>query len=55
MMTDKINYWTAELENVPKYDENGYEIFYYATEHTVVNAADFDYQDVQYAVDGLRV
>lgn len=52
--TDKINYWTAELENVPKYDENGYEIFYYATEHTVVNAADFDYQDVQYAVDGSK-
>lgn len=49
---DKINYWTAELESVPKYDENGYEIFYYAVERTVVNAADFDYQDVQYAVDG---
>ncbi len=43
-------HWHAELENLPKYDEYGYEIIYYATEHMDVNSGDFDYQDTGYAV-----
>ncbi len=47
---DKEKHWHAVLSGLPKYDELGYEIIYYATEHTVINAGDFDYQDVEYAV-----
>lgn len=43
-------HWIALLENLPKYDDYGYEIMYYATEHTTVNSKDFDYLDVQYGV-----
>ncbi len=43
-----INNWRVELTNLPKYDSLGYEIIYYATEHTVVDKKTFDYQDVMY-------
>lgn len=48
--TSLSEYWIAELNGLPKYDEYGYEIFYYAVEKTTVNAASFDYQPVQYSV-----
>ena len=31
-------YWTCIFENLPKYDEDGNEIFYYAVENLAVNA-----------------
>lgn len=48
--TSLAKYWVAEVSGLPKYDEYGYEIIYYATEHTIVDAASFDYLPVQYSV-----
>lgn len=50
---DKQWHWIAVMEDLPKYDAFGYEIMYYATEHTTVNSKNFDYLDVQYAVGSL--
>ena len=51
--TDKDNidirhHWHIELSDLPKYDNYGYEIQYYAVENTSVNKAEFDYTDTQY-------
>ncbi len=46
----KDRHWHAVLEDMPKYDSLGYEILYYAVERTAVDAASFDYQDVQYGI-----
>lgn len=46
----KDRHWHAVLEDMPKYDSLGYEIIYYAVERTSVDAAAFDYQDVQYGI-----
>ncbi len=43
------HHWHANLSNLPKYDHLGYEIRYYAVEHTQVDAGAFDYQPVGYA------
>ena len=54
---DKERHWHAVLSGLPKYDDYGYEIIYYAVEHTLVNATDFDYTDTIYSVadeDGMR-
>ena len=48
---DQKYFWYADIENLSKYDEFGYEIIYYATEHMQVNGSDFDYQTVQYVMD----
>ena len=54
--TPSVNYpgndeysWTVTIEDLPKYDEQGYEIFYYATEHSNIDWAQLDYTEVQYA------
>ena len=47
---DKQLHWHAVLDGLPKYDSLGYEIRYFAVEHTQVNAADFDYTPVEYSV-----
>lgn len=47
---NKEKHWHAVLENVPKYDEYGYEIMYYAVEKTHVNIQNYDYIDVEYAI-----
>lgn len=39
------------LSGLPKYDAYGYEIIYYAVEHTLVNASDFDYTDTVYSIE----
>lgn len=52
---DKENFWHVELNSVPKYDALGYEIVYYATENTVVKAADFDYQCAAYKADSAEI
>lgn len=44
------NHWRAEITGAPKYDDAGYEILYFAVEHSSVNTADFDYQPAAYAV-----
>lgn len=42
--SEKEDYlWTCDFGELPKYDENGREIFYYAKEQTKVNAEAFDY------------
>ena len=41
--------WTVTIEDLPKYDAQGYEIFYYATEHSNIEWAQLDYTEVQYA------
>lgn len=48
---DGTNSWTATITGLPKYDQFGYEITYYAVERTAVNAANFDYGPVQYLVE----
>lgn len=42
-------FWTVTIEDLPKYDAQGYEIFYYATEHSNIDWAQLDYTEVQYA------
>ena len=49
-MLSREKHWHALLEDVPKYDEYGYEIFYYAVEKTHVNSENYDYTDVEYGV-----
>ncbi|MGN0659713.1 MAG: Cna B-type domain-containing protein [Emergencia sp.] len=44
-------HWHVVLSGLPKYDQYGYEIYYYAVERTKVDASKFDYQDVVYSVD----
>lgn len=52
---NKQNYWFAEIENVPKYDDLGYEIMYYAVEKTTVDKDSFDYMDVFYLEPGSNI
>lgn len=49
-LMDKQLHWHAEFLSMPKYDDYGYEIFYYALEHTMVDAGDFDYETVGYQI-----
>lgn len=53
---DPVNHWHAVLTDLPKYDELGYEIRYYAVEHTHVNAGEFDYlaPSYSYPVNGTE-
>ena len=44
------NSWTVTLAGVQKYDALGYEITYYAVEHTVAAAGDYDYQAAKYSI-----
>ena len=46
--TESNDRWSVTLSGVPKYDDLGYEIMYYAVERTVVKASDYDYRAVQY-------
>ena len=40
--------WTVDFDDLPKYDDHGYEIFYYAQEKMHVRASLFDYTTVEY-------
>lgn len=40
--------WTCYFQNLPKYDEKGNEIFYYAYEGMHIDASQYDYLPVQY-------
>lgn len=46
-MVDR-DHWTVTLRNLPKYDEQGYEIFYYAKEGMNIEGSAFDYRDVYF-------
>lgn len=50
--TDQKSNWTAQISGLPRYDDYGYEILYYATEHTVIDWAAIDYVEVEYKFDG---
>ena len=50
--TDQKSNWTAQISGLPRYDDYGYEIFYYATEHTVIDWAAIDYVEVEYKFGG---
>ena len=39
--------WTCHFEDLPKYDEEGREIFYYATERMAADGENFDYKPVE--------
>lgn len=43
-------HWTATIRNLPKYNAQGYEIYYYAFERTEVDSNALDYAIAQYAV-----
>lgn len=49
------NNWTVTLSNVPKYDDYGFEIVYYAVERTVVKFDTFDYQLGEYVYNGTSL
>ncbi len=48
--SDPVNQWKVLFNNVPKYDELGYEIMYYAVERTNIDFRKFDYQVANYYV-----
>lgn len=47
---DTSRNWKAYFNGLPKYDEFGYEIFYYAVERMEVDAGSLSYQEVAYSV-----
>lgn len=53
--TDQKSNWTAQISGLPRYDDYGYEILYYATEHTVIDWAAIDYVEVGYEFDGVGI
>lgn len=53
--TDQKSNWTAQISGLPRYDDYGYEILYYATEHTVIDWAAIDYAEVGYKFDGVGI
>lgn len=53
--TDQKSNWTAQISGLPKYDDYGYEILYYATEHTVIDWAAIDYAEVGYKFGGADI
>lgn len=44
---------TCSISNLPKYDANGFEIIYYATEQMSSNGASLGYADVTFSADGV--
>lgn len=50
-LVSKQYHWHAQFENLPKYDDYGYEIMYYAVEKTLVNKGEFDYMNTIYSTD----
>ena len=53
--TDQKSNWTAQISGLPRYDDYGYEILYYATEHTVIDWAAIDYVEVGYEFGGADI
>ncbi len=53
--TDQKSNWTAQISGLPRYDDYGYEILYYATEHTVIDWAAIDYVEVGYEFGGAGI
>lgn len=53
--TDQKSNWTAQISGLPRYDDYGYEILYYATEHTVIDWAAIDYAEVRYEFGGAGI
>lgn len=45
----KRHHWIANIYDVDKYDDQGYEWHYYAKEKTKVDKSKFDYTEVQYS------
>lgn len=43
------NFWKCTIESLPKYDDFGYEIDYFAAMDSVVSTGDFDYLPTAYA------
>lgn len=43
------NFWKCTIESLPKYDDFGYEIDYFAMMNSVVSTGDFDYLPTTYA------
>lgn len=50
----KNNYWEITLTDLPKYDQYGYEIYYYAQEGMRVTGENFHYKSVYYEDDTKR-
>ncbi|WP_146003691.1 SpaA isopeptide-forming pilin-related protein [Enorma phocaeensis] len=44
---------TCSISNLPKYDANGFEIIYYATEQMASDGASMGYGDVTFSADGV--
>ena len=53
--TDQKSNWTAQISGLPRYDDYGYEILYYATEHTVIDWTAIDYAEVRYEFGGADI
>ena len=48
---DPATFWQCIVDNLPKYDDYGYEIKYYAEMQALVTAEDFYYLPTRYAAD----
>ena len=47
---DEQTFWKCTIENLPKYDDLGYEIEYFAVMNSQVDTGDFDYLETAYAI-----
>ena len=48
---NSTRHWHAVISGLDQYDEDGYEIYYYAVEDTQVDPANFDYKPVAYYLE----
>ena len=46
----KLHHWHAVVSGVPKYDDEGYELTYFALENTKVNKDSLDYETAEYSL-----
>ena len=46
----KLHHWHAVVSGVPKYDDEGYELTYFALENTKVNKGSLDYETAKYSL-----
>ena len=47
---DEQTFWKCTIENLPKYDDLGYEIEYFAVMNSQVDVGDFDYLETAYGI-----
>ena len=51
---NSTRHWHAVISGLDQYDEDGYEIYYYAVEDTQVDPENFDYKPVAYYLENVK-